>query len=508
MNDRGEEGQGRTPGRGSFDDVLDTVADAIIATDEDQQIVLFNKGAEHTFGYQKEEVLGRPLQLLVSPSRTQGHYLLLPASDTGAEETWSTSDRRELIGRRKDGSQFPAEVSISELTREGRTIVTGVLRDVTQRKQNEERIQRQVQHLSALRAVDIAITSSLDLRVILSVLLDQVTTQLGVDAAAALLLNPSSQTLEYIAGRGFRTHAFLQARLHLGEGCAGRAARDRRLVRLFAATETKDQLAHNRLLVAESFMTSYATPLIVKGQVRGVLEVSHRAWLDPDQEWLDLLDAFAQQAAIAFDAAGLFEDLQRATAELTVAYDATLEGWARALELRDVETQGHSQRVTEMTLYLARAMGMDEEELVHLRRGGLLHDIGKMGIPDQLLFKPAPLTESEWEIMRRHPTYAYEMLLPIDYLRPALEIPYCHHEKWDGSGYPRGLRGEEIPLAARLFAVADTWDALRSDRPYRAAWSTEEVQDYVRSRSGAHFDPEVVDVFLQLAPSEPSRTRG
>ena len=164
------------------------------------------------------------------------------------------------------------------------------------------------------------------------------------------------------------------------------------------------------------------------------------------------------------------EQIRALNAELFQAYDATIEGWSRALDYRDHETEGHSRRVTELTLRLARALGMNEEELVHVRRGALLHDIGKMGVPDRVLLKPGPLDDGEWEIMRRHPSLAREMLWPITFLRPALNIPYCHHEKWNGSGYPQCLQGEQIPLAARLFAVVDVWDALRSDRPYRKAW--------------------------------------
>jgi putative nucleotidyltransferase with HDIG domain len=190
--------------------------------------------------------------------------------------------------------------------------------------------------------------------------------------------------------------------------------------------------------------------------------------------------------------------LQRAHLELAQAYETTLEGWSRALDLRDQETEGHTQRVTEMTVRLARAIGLSEAELVHVRRGALLHDIGKMGIPDSILLKPGPLTEAEWEVMRKHPSYAHDLLTPIAYLHEALDIPYCHHEKWDGSGYPRGLKGEHIPLAARLFAVVDVWDALCSDRPYRAGWPEKRVREHIRSLAGAHFDREVVRLFLAL----------
>ena len=208
----------------------------------------------------------------------------------------------------------------------------------------------------------------------------------------------------------------------------------------------------------------------------------------------------------AFTAGGFFLALfigtliqeHRAAADLAQAYDAGLDGWSRALDLRDKETEGHTQRVATMTLRLARAVGVPEADLVQIRRGALLHDIGKMAVPDNILFKPGPLTDEEWKIMRRHPGHAYELLSPIAYLQAALDIPYCHHEKWDGSGYPRGLRGEQIPLSARIFAVADVWDALRSDRPYRPAWPDDRARAYIREQAGKHFDPRVADVFLQM----------
>jgi len=190
--------------------------------------------------------------------------------------------------------------------------------------------------------------------------------------------------------------------------------------------------------------------------------------------------------------------LREANTQLLSAYEATIEGWSHALDLRDRETEGHSRRVTQLTVKLAQALDMSDEEIMHIRRGSLLHDMGKIGIPDSILHKPDKLTEEEWTIMRKHPQLAYDMLYPIEYLRRALEIPLNHHEKWDGTGYPRGLKGEEIPIVARLFAVVDVWDALTSDRPYRPAWSQEEALTYIREQSGRHFDPQVVDLFFKL----------
>jgi HD-GYP domain-containing protein (c-di-GMP phosphodiesterase class II) len=192
------------------------------------------------------------------------------------------------------------------------------------------------------------------------------------------------------------------------------------------------------------------------------------------------------------------ERLREASHELHMAYDATLQGWSKALELREHETAGHSQRVVKTTLELSRSMGIKNEELIHIQRGALLHDIGKMGIPDSILLKPGPLTPGEWEIMRQHPIYAYDLLSLIPYLLPALDIPYEHHEHWDGNGYPRGLQGEQIHLAARIFAIVDVWDALSYDRPYREAWSEVKVMDYLRELSGKQFDPQVVNAFLEL----------
>ncbi len=191
-------------------------------------------------------------------------------------------------------------------------------------------------------------------------------------------------------------------------------------------------------------------------------------------------------------------ELEQLHKELIISYHRTIEGWSNALDLRDKETEGHTLRVTQKSVEFARALGVGEAQLEHVRMGALLHDVGKLGVPDSVLLKPGKLTEEEWVVMRKHPVYAYEWLSPIDFLKEAIQIPYCHHEKWDGSGYPRHLRGEEIPLYARLFAIVDVWDALCSDRPYRAAMPEAEVLEYIQKDAGKHFDPELVKVFMEL----------
>jgi HD-GYP domain-containing protein (c-di-GMP phosphodiesterase class II) len=279
---------------------------------------------------------------------------------------------------------------------------------------------------------------------------------------------------------------------------AGQAALERKMLVIKNLPGEMNGLINSPELAAEGFVTYLGVPLTAKGEIMGVLEIFHREKLEPAKEWFDYLENLAGQAAIAIDNSMLFNNLQRSNLDLSLAYDATILGWSNALDLRDKETEGHSQRVMQMTLQLALQMELSEEELVHVRRGSLLHDIGKMGVADSILLKAGPLTEEEWVSMRNHPLLAYNLLAPIPYLQKALDIPYCHHEKWDGSGYPRGMKGEQIPLPARIFAVADVWDALISDRPYRKAWTKPKALNYIREQAGKHFDPQVVKEFLKL----------
>jgi len=329
------------------------------------------------------------------------------------------------------------------------------------------------------------------------VILKNVKDELGVDAASILLLDPVTHTLDFAAGMGFKTHGIENSHVRVGHGYAGRAAQEYRPISGSDLKQSTETFSRFSLLADEGFESHYATPLIVKGQVKGVLEIFHRKSLESEREWVNYFETLATQAAIAIESAALFENLQRSNLELRLAYDATIEGWSRALDLRDRETEGHTQRVTEMVLKLADKMGMSDAEKMDLRRGPLLHDIGKMGVPDSILLKSGSLSEGEWEIMRQHPFYAFQMLSPITYLKHALDIPYCHHEKWDGSGYPRGLKGEEIPLSARMFSVVDVFDALTSDRPYRAAWAPEKGYRFIQEQAGIQFDPKVVKVFLE-----------
>jgi HD-GYP domain-containing protein (c-di-GMP phosphodiesterase class II) len=373
-----------------------------------------------------------------------------------------------------------------------------VARDVTACKETERRMKHQVQQLSVLRSIDLAIASGLDLNLLLAMLLDQLSELMRIDAVAILLLNPNTHLLEFTAGKGFRSNSLQYTHLKLGEGCAGRVALERELLNVPNLKENQMEFGRSPLFMVEGFIAYYGVPLIAKGRVLGVLEMFHRSPLRPDADWLNFLNMIAGQAAIAIDNAVMFRELQRSNVELSLAYDATIEGLSRALDLRDKETEQHTRRVSDTTVRLAAHLGVDDSSLIHIRRGAVLHDIGKVAIPDRILFKPGPLADDEWTIMRRHPTIAVDLLSPVSYLAPAMEIPHWHHEKWDGTGYPDCLRGEAIPFSARLFALVDVYDALTSDRPYRSAWSKRETLQYIESQSGKHFDPVIVPKFMNF----------
>lgn len=391
-----------------------------------------------------------------------------------------------LLWVAKKNNITPSDISIL-------TTIANIAANAFHRSTLYKEMERNLNRLSALRSVDMAVLGSLDLTLTLNIVLDYIISQGGVDASSVILLIPHTRMFECAAERGFRTSA-PRIPFSLGEEITERVILERREITIENLKDRlKDLGTQKTLIINEDFLAYKAFPLIAKGEVKGILQLFRRIPFSYEIQEYEFLKALASQAAIAIDNIHLFENLQQANTELILAYDTTIEGWSHVLDLRDKETEGHSQRVTEMTLALGRLIGMKQAHLAHVRRGALLHDIGKMGIPDSILLKPSSLTEEEWVIMRKHPLYAFEMLYPIRYLRPALDIPYCHHERWNGSGYPRGLKGEDIPLPARIFAVVDVWDAVTSDRPYRPAWPEDKACEYIRENSGILFDSKVVE---------------
>ncbi len=347
-----------------------------------------------------------------------------------------------------------------------------------------EDLKNSFQKLQSVQKVDRAILTSKDLKESLNVLLDEIVSQLRVDAAAILLYDPEEKTLVYSLGKGL-TDVSVQT-------IASRRARYTDSGQI----DLEDEHI-KKVMEQEKFAWRYAQPLTTKDELLGVLELFSRSSFEPDHEWLEFLKLIAQQAVIAIERVFMIEKLEKANTELLKAYDETIEALVYAIDLRDEETEGHSKRVASLTVEIAKEF-MNEEELVHVYRGALLHDIGKLAVPDHILRKPGRLSDEEWKIIKMHPVYAYEMLSKIEYLKPALDIPYCHHERYDGTGYPRGLKKEEIPLAARIFAVVDVYDALTHDRPYRKAWSRQQAIEYIKEESNKQFDPKVVEVFLRV----------
>ncbi|MDO8283098.1 MAG: PAS domain S-box protein [Thermodesulfovibrionia bacterium] len=482
-----------------YRELFENTSDIIQSVDAEGKYIFVNSAWLKTFGYTMEEVKGLSIfDMLHEDCVDHCADVFNNVMSCGQQDNIQTTFAA------RDGSKVELEGNARSRIVNGKPVsIQCIFRDVTERKKSEEMLQRHIKRINALHSIDIAITSSIDLRVTLDIFLEQVISQLGLDAAAVLLLDEASMTLRYFASKGFRSPALKHANVRMGESYAGRAAKERRIISIPNLKDEPSAFKTSVHFSKEEFVTYFAVPLIAKGQVKGVLEIFKRTLFNADDEWLDFFNTVATQGAIAIDDATLFEDLKRSNIDLAIAYDSTIEGWARALDLRDRETEGHSRRVTEITISMARELGVREEDIVHLKRGALLHDIGKMGIPDSILLKPGKLTDEEWKIMKNHPNLAHAMIYPINYLRPALDIPFSHHEKWDGSGYPNGLKANEIPLGARIFSLIDVWDALSSDRPYRDAWPKEKVVEYIRSQSGIYFDPAMVDVFLNLISTMP-----
>lgn len=474
-----------------YRDLVDNSQELICTHDLDGNILSVNPWTSKTLGYRHKDILNKNIaDFLLPENRPAFHKYLVDIQNKGRVQGQMTVQTRS-------GEQLIWEYNNS-LRTEGveQPIVRGIAHDVTEQRKAETKIKQQLARLTALREIDQSITSSFDLNQTLDMLVKEVTLQLEVDAAAILLVDFGANILEFAVGNGFYGDSIRELRLKVGEDYAGKIVLNQKMVKLSNLAIAEPPFGKAHLTDDENFVVYFGLPLIARGQIKGVLEVFHRSPLDPDEDWLAYLETLAGQAAIAIDNAQLFKNLQETNSELTQAYDATIEGWSYALDLRDKETEGHTLRVTEITTGLCKKFGLNEDELRYARWGALLHDIGKMGVPDAILQKPDKLSDDEWVIMKMHPLYARKMLERINYLKSAIDIPYCHHEKWDGSGYPRNLQGEQIPLQARIFAIADVWDALTSNRPYRPAWPKKDALDYIKSGAGTHFDPQVVEMFL------------
>ena len=361
-------------------------------------------------------------------------------------------------------------------------------------EQMEERNRR----LDTLHAIEISLAASLDLRITLNALVEQLQSRLDVDAASVHIFDEDVQMLENIASSGLKQAGLGRHRIRIGENIVGQVALDQEIVYLPDLTrpEVASQFPEN--IAAESFVSAIVLPLVAKGQLYGVLEMYYRRQVQTDPTWLGFVETLARQVAVAIDGIQVFDQLQQALMEHQVAQDATIESWSHLLEMRGMEPEGHGQRVTAATLQLAQQMGIDDSKLTDIYRGSLLHDIGKLLLPDSITHKSGSLSDAEWQLIYQHPVNAKHLLSKIAPFRSALSIPYCHHENWDGSGYPQELQGKQIPVEARIFRVVETWDLMSVDLPYRRAISKKDVLDYIKSQAEKRFDPQVVEKFLVM----------
>lgn len=366
-----------------------------------------------------------------------------------------------------------------------------------------EQTQRRLERLEALRTIDQAILSNTDLRITLHLVLEKIIFLLNVENAIFLLFDQKNNYFEYLDGSGLHLVKKAQKFKPVQDHIAEKVVIEKSTIH-FSLKELSKEKWYRHYVQRDNMVDYLGIPLIAKDRIIGVLEVYHTKRMLLDAEEMDFLHTLAGQSAIAIDNVILFESMREANLHLKQSYDATIEGWARALELRDQETEGHTRRVTELTILLSEAIGLDPEKIENIRIGAVLHDVGKMGIPDSILLKPGKLSPDEWEIIKLHTIYGYEMLLPIDFLSPGLDVVYYHHEKWDGTGYPTGKKGKDIPLPARIFCIVDVWDALTSERPYKKAWTIEKALEYIHEQTGKQFDPDIVEAFIKIIHNQRS----
>jgi PAS domain S-box-containing protein len=468
--------------RGLFHDNKDGIAIFLVNPNgPPSTFVELNGAASKMLGYTREEML--QLTPIMLEPYTPKDQIRSRQSELRLKGTLDY----ETILLHKNGHPVFTEFTAQYIEYEGKPAIMNVVRDITDRTQREK-------ELRAIASLSATLRSAPSRVEMLPVIVEQLSHILNCDSILFQIIDEQTQDA-VVEGAYGEWSATIGSHQPDNTGLNA-VLRETMVPYLNNNIKSDPRFITLENVNNDDIIATAGVPLVAQDQVIGFL------WMGGKKEIAEsevrLLTAVADIAANAIYRSTLHERTLMHAVNLSQAYDSTLEGWAHALELRDQETEGHARNVVKKTVELARKMGMTENELEHVRRGALLHDIGKMGIPDSVLLKPGTLNDREWEIMRRHPEYAYNLMQPIAYLHPALDIPYCHHEKWDGSGYPRGLKGEEIPLVARIFAIVDVWDALMSNRPYRKAWRKEQAIEYLREQAGKHFDPQVVKVFFEM----------
>ncbi len=468
--------------------LTETMAEGLAMVDRQGRLTLFNPRILEMTGYSRNEMLGKSFFAFFTADEQPDLATQWVSRMVGFKSSYEST----LLT--KKGGTLPVLISARSLMDEN-NIFTGslaVITDISARKKSEMALKKKIMELASFRKVDNAILTRSTLKEVVQTILDQFRHELGADAASLHIFYSQSTRIRlsraFIDDKDFKCgiNEILFDHIHAhNEDGSG----------TLYQTGISEQILWKKLAESE-FKSLYIAPILSGDRLKGFIEVAFRTPLVVNDEWLSYFNGLITQTAVGIEKTELFEKLQTRNKELKQAYLSAIQGWAKALELRDEETKGHSERVVQMAVEMAEQFGIKGDELDTFRNGALLHDIGKMGVPDSILLKPGKLTDEEWLIMKKHPTFAYRLLKEIPFLKDAFEIPYYHHERWNGSGYPHGLKGTDIPLAARIFAVVDVWDALTNDRPYRKAWSMEDTTRYLQENQGILFDPEVVNTFL------------
>jgi len=505
IHEIGQYQDGQIKGERQFREALQNLSLAAVILDPQGRIVFCNDKIIQLSGWNQNDIVGHFWCSLFIPEENQPDCRreILEAARTGRI---TAHEDAVLVLRNGTTRTFTLSNTLLYAPDE---MVTGIVRigeDVTERRKAEAMLRKSLRetrlHLSrltALRNIDTTITSTMDTMAKIESVAATIQDSLDVDAVDFLRLDIEDHTLVPIAAKGL-SQDFLELQPVQSDDPVIKQMSDYNDPLILVHPHKSQFPPWTKTRVDGSRWIEFyaAAPMISNSKLIGILEVFAKQPVDTDEGWLEHFKSLALQATITIENDEMVQGIQRANHELLQAYEGTLIGWARALELRDKETRGHSERMMDLTMRLGRRLGMDSKALEVIARGVLLHDIGKMGVPDYILHKPGPLTDEEWVVMRQHPQFAYNLLKNIPYLADALDVAYGHHERWDGTGYPRGLHGSDIPFSARIFSVIDVWDALTHDRPYRPAWPEEEALAYIREQAGSQFDPRVVEAFIQL----------
>lgn len=470
--------------------LVESMGEGLAMINQQQKLIFVNPKLCNLLGCDEEELIGQSIEKYFHFSEVDTVMTILSKQKNDLKPSY------ESVLIKKDGSTLPISISPQHLSNEDGqfTGILAVIMDISDRKHNELILKKRLNELSGLRKIDTAILEKSSLPDVVETVLEQIKIHLNGDAAAIYTYNQLANLFEFSGGY-VDSQTVQQAHKIPAE----------KIFKTYPNFDKEFQIYQNHnnhygthKVFPSTMKSLFVAPIMVTENLTGMIEIAFKEMFTLDQEWKSFFDALITQTAVGMEKIDLLNNLKERNQDLVQAYDSAIMGWAKALELRDEETQGHSDRVVKLSLELAKIYGFDGHELDNFRKGALLHDIGKMGIPDTILLKPGPLDAEEWKIMKKHPELAFQLLSGIPFLKDAVEIPYYHHERWDGSGYPHQLQGDQIPLSARIFAVVDVWDALTNDRPYRPAWSLVKTIDYLTTNRGILFDPQIVDQFVQL----------